>query len=90
MSARKKSSPCLKGDRPKGREDMGAPVNPCDPACPRRHSRCHTDCPEYLAYYAYNREQDEKRIASAYADELLIRGVNKSITIRRATKGKLH
>lgn len=86
MSAADKSPPCLKGGGPKGRGDT-PPPNPCK-GCPRRHSHCHAHCKPYLAFYAWNREQNEKNLRQAEVNALRMKGVNRSLRYAHQMKGK--
>ncbi len=36
--------------------------NPCDRACPKRTSTCHSDCPDYAEFAA---KREKERIAAA-------------------------
>ena len=64
------------------------PPNPCRKDCPRRHPHCHGECREYLEFYAWNRQENERRLRSQDADQMKISAIMKAKRLARLMKGK--
>ena len=65
------------------------PKNPCRD-CDRRHSHCHCGCPEYLAFWNWNREQDDLRQKDANMLDFRIQGMERVKRYMRQMRGKKH
>ena len=64
------------------------PKNPCM-GCESRHPTCHADCPEYLSFWQWNREQDTLRLMEANCDQMKIKGIVKARQMARQMKGRI-
>lgn len=64
------------------------PPNPCTRDCPNRHPHCHGDCEPYLAFYAWRRQENERRLRSQDADQMKISAIMKAKRLARLMKGR--
>lgn len=65
--------------------------SPCTKDCPRRRGGCHAECPAWLEYEAYKRQEYEKRVRQNVASQASVDAERRIRRDARAARaGKKH